>query len=179
MTKRFGARWARGTLMVALVGILALGTLAARPANAQDAAPAKTLDKLDASLGWIPENAAIYSTSLRLREQFEAVANSKAWAKLRELPAVKMAWQMYETQAAQPESGPAKVQAALQDPQVQDLLALLADMFSDEVFVYGDADVVDSLGLMQEVGGARCATDPPWSNSAAERRTSARTTSRR
>ena len=27
-------------------------------------------------------------------------------------------------------------------------------MFSDEVFVYGDADVVDSLGLMQEVGGA-------------------------
>ena len=65
-----------------------------------------------------------------------------------------MAWQMYETQAAQPESGPAKVQAALKDPQVQDLLALLADMVSDEVFVYGDADMVDFLGLMQEVGGA-------------------------
>ena len=106
------------------------------------------------SLRWIPDNAAIYSTSLRNREKFEAIAKSQAWAKLRELPAVKMAWQMYETQAASPESGPGKVQAALEDPQVQDLMALLADMVSDEIFVYGDADMVDFFGLMQEVGGA-------------------------
>ena len=145
---------ARGTLIVALVGILSIGSLAARPADAQDATAAKTLDKLDASLGLIPDNAAIYSTSLRIREQFEAIANSRAWAKLRELPAVKMAWQMYQTQADQPGSGPGKVQAALEDPQVQDLLALLGDMVSDEVFLYGDADMVDFLGLMQEVGGA-------------------------
>ncbi|MCX7425860.1 MAG: hypothetical protein NTW96_09620 [Planctomycetia bacterium] len=154
MTKRFGARWARGTLIVAVVGILSIGSLAARPTHAQDATAAKTLDKGGTSLRWIPDSAAIYSTSLRNREKFEAIAKSKAWAKLRELPAVKMAWQMYETQAASPESGPGKVQAALEDPQVQDLMDLLADMVSDEIFVYGDADMVDFFGLLQEVGGA-------------------------
>ena len=67
MTKCFGARWSRGTLIVALVGILSIGVLAVRPANAQDAAAAKTLDKTRRlARGGSPKTPPIYSTSLRL-----------------------------------------------------------------------------------------------------------------
>ena len=92
---------------------------------------------------------------------------------------MKMAWQMYETQAACPRPAPPRSKRPWKTPRFRTCWRLLADMFSDEVFVYGDADMVDSLGLMQEVGGAMRYGPGAGRSSAAERRTSARTTSRR
>ena len=141
--------WARRMLLVAMAGLLSVAWLAARPAEAADTA--KSLEKIDTSLQWIPEDAAVYSSTLRNREQVEAIAKSRAWAKLQALPVVQMGLQMYKMQADSPDNPAGKVQAALKDPQVQDLLALLGDMFSEEAFVYADADMVDAIRLMQDV----------------------------
>ena len=69
---------------------------------------ATELDKLDTSLKLIPEDAAFYSSMLRNREQFEAIRNSNAWAKVREMPVVQMGLSLYQAQLGTPSSGPAK-----------------------------------------------------------------------
>ena len=90
--------------------------------------------KLPASLELVPENAAFYSSMLRNREQFEAITNSHAWAKLKAMPIVQMGMALYNLQAANPDSPPGRLQAALQDPEVQKELSLLGDLVPDEVF---------------------------------------------
>ena len=112
----------------AACAVLAMVDLAAGPAAAAEAA------KLPASLELVPENAAFYSSMLRNREQFEAIANSRAWAKLKAMPVVQMGMALYNLQAANPDSPPGRLQTALQDPEVQKDLSLLGDLVSDEVF---------------------------------------------
>ena len=56
---------------------------------------------------------------LRGREYFEAIVNSRAWAKLKALPIVHTGLMLYKFQTAVPGSGPNQVQTALQDPEVQ------------------------------------------------------------
>ena len=117
--------------------------------------PAGELDKLDTSLKLIPEDAAFYSSMLRNREQFEAVRNSNAWAKIQAMPVVQMGLAMYQMQLANPGSGPAKIQAALENPEIRKIIDLAADMVSDEVFLYGDESCVDFLKLAQDVDRGR------------------------
>ena len=71
-------------LLVLAIAIAAAGGLAASPLTAGE------LDKLDTSLKLIPADAAFYSTTLRTREQFEAVTESNAWAKIKQMPMVQM-----------------------------------------------------------------------------------------
>jgi hypothetical protein len=115
---------------------------------------AAELDKLDTALKLVPADAAFYSAMMRNREQLEAIAGSNAWAKLREMPVVQMGLMFYNMQLSTPESGPAKLQAALENPETRKILDLLADMASDEMFVYGDQSCVEFLGMLQEVNGA-------------------------
>src|SRR5947209_6005973 len=78
-------------LAVLLVGLaLALPARAAKP---QPLAP---------SLRLVPADAAFYSVSLRLGDQWEAAANSQAWAKLKALPAVQTLRKLAEAQLADP-----------------------------------------------------------------------------
>ena len=107
-----------------------------------------------ASLELVPENAAFYSSMLRNREQFEAITNSRAWAKLKAMPIVQMGMALYNLQAANPDSPPGRLQAALQDPEVQKDLSLVGDLVSEEVFVYGDKSMVDFVDLAQRLVGA-------------------------
>ena len=115
---------------------------------------ATELDKLDTSLKLIPEDAAFYSSMLRNREQFEAIRNSNAWAKVREMPVVQMGLSLYQAQLGTPSSGPAKVQAAWKNPEVRKIIDLVADMVSDDVFLSGDDSCTDFMKLMQDVGSA-------------------------
>ncbi len=140
-------------LVVVLAMTACITTAIVAPAPAEPSA-AEKLKALDTSLNLIPEDAAFYSSMLRNREQIDAILQSRAWAKFQELPLVQMAWQTYETTSASPHAKAAQVKMVLENPQVKDLLALLGDMFSRDVFVYGDADMVDFLKLMQEVGTA-------------------------
>src|SRR5262249_17487299 len=73
---------APGRCLLLLAGALLAG--ATTPARAED-------KKIVSSLSLIPADAAYYSAMLRNREQFDAAAKSKAWAKIKALPAYQMA----------------------------------------------------------------------------------------
>jgi hypothetical protein len=130
-----------------LVGLLAATTLAT-PVRAAD------LDKLDCSLKWIPADAAFYSTMLRNREQFDAIRQSRAWAQLQALPVVQMAWQHVQAELNKAGSPVAQFQKFAQQPENRQLLELLGDMVSHEIFIYGDESVAGFTDLAGRISGA-------------------------
>jgi len=145
-------RWQRmhGVVWGVALAVAGAAMLGAEPARAAD------LKKLDCSLKWIPADAAFYGVMLRNQEQVEIIRNSKAFARLLEMPVVKEAFKKFDESAADDPEGPvAKFQEGLNNPMVQDLLGLLGDMFSRDVFVYGDPSVIDFLELMQNLNGAQ------------------------
>jgi hypothetical protein len=64
--------------------------------------PVAAAPKYGNSLDLVPADAAFYSASLRLREQFDIITKSNAWAKLKNLPSVQMAWQLAQFGLNQP-----------------------------------------------------------------------------
>jgi hypothetical protein len=140
------ASWLR-FLVVALV-LIGVGT-GIGPAAA--VVRAADLEKLDTSLKLIPADAAFYTSSLRNREQFEMFLQSNAFAKLKALPITQMGLQMFQMQAANPESEVSQALQVLKNPEVKKVVDLAADMFSNEVFLYGDESCVDFLDLLMEV----------------------------
>jgi hypothetical protein len=135
-------------LSVFAFALVAMGCFAPRAVAEGD------LNKLDTSLKLIPEDAAFYSSMLRNREQFDAIANSNAWAKIMEMPAVQLGLSLYSMQMANPDSGPAQIDAALKNPEMLKILNLMGDMVSDEVFFYGDDNFIDFIKLVQIANGA-------------------------
>ena len=146
MAARPWMRRAGGWAAAALLAAVCAGAVA--PAAADD------LQKLDASLKLVPADAAFYAAMLRNREQFDAVVNSRAWAKLMELPVVQMGLTMYRMQAADGDGPLGKFAAAMKDPEVRKLLDLAADMVSQEVFIYGESSCIGAIELLQNVYGA-------------------------
>jgi hypothetical protein len=147
IARHWNFRLARLLLVVSVLATA--GWLAARPAAAAK------LDKLDTSLKLIPADAAFYGSMLRNREQIEAILHSNAWAKIMKMPAVQMGLAAYRAQVDSPDSELAKVDAVLKNPEIQKILGLLADMGSDEVFIYGDKNFVDFVELFQKINGAQ------------------------
>ena len=140
----------RRLILAAIVATLAVPT--ARPAQAQSNVPAE-------SLKLVPADAAFYSVSLRGREQYEIIVNSKAWARIKSMPAVQMAMQMLDVQFGQ-EGGPLDIaKSMIELPENQELLALVIEMFSEETFIYGDQRVADFAELM--IGGMNSARYAP------------------
>jgi hypothetical protein len=133
---------------LALLGLLAGGWLDARLARAAEAA------KLDTSLKLIPENAAFYSCMLRNREQVEAVANSRAWKRIMDMPVVKMALDQYKQEAGKEGTVPNTIEAMLKKPDVIKVLDLLRDMGSQEIFCAGDENYISTMELMLQVMNA-------------------------
>jgi hypothetical protein len=136
-----------GLLAVAVVALTSLGWMSMQPAAAAD------LDKLDTSLKLIPDNAAFYASTLRLGEQIQAVKSSRAWAKVMDMPVVKMGLAAFDQEAAKPDSPVAQALAALKSPEGRKLLALGEDMISQDVFIYGDASCVEFVELAQQLMG--------------------------
>ena len=112
---------------------------------------ASAAEKPAASLSLVSEDAAFYSASLHYREQWNAIAHSHAWAKLKAMPIVQMGLGLYAMQAADPDSVPGKIEAAFRDPAFKDPIALGKDMISNEVFVYGGPACADALELGQKL----------------------------
>ncbi len=131
------------SLRLGLLAALALVMAVNRPAEVRAAAPA--------SLDIVPDDAAFYSAMLRNREQFDAIANSKAWAKVQALPFYQMGLGLYQMQAANPGSPAGYLQAALNNPESKKSLDFLADIFSDEIFVYGGPSFNKFIELYQAV----------------------------
>jgi len=120
-----------------LIGPLQTSALAA------DEAP-----KFGNALDWAPADAAMFSSSLRLKEQVDIVANSKAWAKFKEIPVVQQAIlgaQLYYGMAA------TELNQTIQKPENQQLIDMVADLFSHEIVWYADQQTADLLGLAEDV----------------------------
>ncbi len=145
MFARLKSRW---FILICASACAAASWLGARPVAAAE------IDKLDSAVKLVPADAAFFGSMMRNREQFDAIRRSNAWAKIQEMPVVKMGLSIYNMQLAVPNSGPAQLQTAMQNPEVRKLVDLASDMVSDEVFVYGDQDFVSLVDLMQNVSNA-------------------------
>ena len=143
----------RATRQCLVATILAVSTLVA----GAFAGPARAADEnnLGSSLMLVPDNVAFYGSMLRNREQLDTLLKSKALAKLKAIPAIQQAWGMAQAQLAKPSDPQAA--AALQmlnAPENQELLQLLGDMVSNEVFCYGGDSLVGLTDLIGQVIGA-------------------------
>jgi hypothetical protein len=135
----------RWCLVVTLVSVWAL---LLRPARAAD------LNQLADSLKWIPADAAYYGALLHSRAQWDAIVHSRAWAKLKSLPAVQTAQQKLQTELKEGGSL-AQFAQLLRQPENQQLIELLGDMFSEEVFFYGGPSWVGFLELAGQLNAAQ------------------------
>ena len=124
------------------------------PVVAQAADPLKD----NTSLKFVPENVAFYVAGLRLGEVYDKVATSKALAKLEQIPVVQFGWAMAMAQWQNPQVPQiAAFKQALQAPENQQLVAMLKDALSQEVFIYGGADFGDAIALLNELNTASSA----------------------
>src|SRR5438046_2362984 len=119
-----------------MIGILTISLLL--PA----ARAAEGVEGLNSSLKSIPADAAFYSSMMHNREQVEAILHSRAWAKLMGLPAVQTFFQMMQAQLQQPGSPLASVKQFFDEPENRQLIQLLSDMGSEEIFFYGGESCV-------------------------------------
>jgi hypothetical protein len=102
----------------------------------------------------LPADTAFYSSMLRNREQIDIILKSKAWAKLMNMPIAKFAKEQIDKQLANPDPQFAMFVNMLKLPENQELLQVLADAYSDEIFVYGSSGWVDFIDLFMEVASA-------------------------
>jgi hypothetical protein len=117
-------------------------------ACAADAPPA-------GSLKYVPADAGFYSCTLRAGEQFQAVARSKAWAKIKEMPTVKMGLAHLHEQLKNPKDPKlAQLLKLYEQPQNKQLVELLGDLMSQEVFCYGGPNTADFLQLLASLQGS-------------------------
>jgi hypothetical protein len=120
----------RFLLMAALLAGLAL-VAAQRPARAADDV------KTESSLALIPADVAFYSTSLRNKEQLERITRSNAFKVLRSLPIVKEGIAKAMEHIGK-EGGPLEhYKKFTENAENKELVSLLADAASHEIFCYG------------------------------------------
>ncbi len=120
---------------------------------------ASAADIADSGLSMIPADAAFVSSSLRLREQYDAIVGSNAFASIKKLPAVKKFFDSLEEQREQPGSPLSIVDTFMQLPENQQALDLLADMVATDTFVYGEPSWIKVVTLFKKVQQAQQAAN--------------------
>jgi hypothetical protein len=130
---------------------LAAGLIVALPAYAADD------EDYGNSLDWVPADATVYSSSLRLKEQIDAIAESNAWKQFIEIPSIAMGWQMAQMQINNPEGPAAMFWQLMELPENQQLAKLTGEMFSDEIVFYAGEDFSKFMELLSIVQGSRIA----------------------
>jgi hypothetical protein len=99
----------------------------------------------------VPADAAFYSANLRLKEQWDVFAASRAFARLMEIPFIQSMKMYAEFQLEQsPEPDLVKLREYLDSNEGKETLALVKEMVSDEIFLYGSADVAELFVLFAE-----------------------------
>ena len=83
------------------------------------------------SLKFVPADAGFYSCTLRAGEQLQAVTKSKAWAKIKDMPAFKLAWQAVQDEYSKDEGKLAGLRRFYEQEENKDLVALIRDAFSE------------------------------------------------
>jgi hypothetical protein len=108
--------------------------------------------KPDSSLGLTPADAAFYSAMLRNREQVDAIANSKTWARITKLPYYQMGMTLLKQQYESDNFAP--IRQWIGQDENRDLVEMLTDAVSTEIFCYGGGNWVDFLDLAQQVSNS-------------------------
>lgn len=113
-------------------------------------------DKPQTGLSLVPADAAGFAALLRNREQVELFYKSNAYRTLRDLPAVKEAYKKAMDNLGEgKESGPlAMFRKWRQAKENKELLAVLTQAVSDEVFVYLGADWLDQIKVLNGMNSA-------------------------
>lgn len=106
--------------------------------------------KTASSLELIPADAAFYGAMLRNREQVEAVANSKTWARIVKLPYVQMGLNLLKQQYEQNDEL-APFRQWISQEENRDLVEILTDAVSTDLFCYAAGNWVDFLDLVQQL----------------------------
>jgi len=106
--------------------------LLAGPTRAQDV-------RTDSALAVVPADAAFFSSSLRNKEQAEAVYKSNAYKKFRELQSVRDGLKMLHDELEKAGTPLSAIHKALEQKENKDLLDILIDAVSHEIFCYGGA----------------------------------------
>lgn len=97
----------------------------------------------------VPQDAAFVSSTLRIREQYDAIVNSNAFAAIKSLPAVRRALDSYEEQRVTPGSGFSVFETFLELPENAEAVAVLADMVATDTFVYGEPSCISFARLLR------------------------------
>lgn len=101
------------------------------------------------SLSFVTDDVAFYSAMFRTKQQFDAFVNSRAFAKIQTHPLVGMGIAQVMSQWENPEQPPIAIaKQLLSMPDNQELLKMLQDGISNEVFVVADKNVNTSLELL-------------------------------
>jgi len=106
------------------------------------------------SLKYVPEDASFYWSRMRMREQVEAVINSRAIAKILELDGIKQVREFAaELQKSALEETPGspdveQVKSWFDLPENQQLQSVLLDAVSHEVFIYGDSGFAELFAVL-------------------------------
>lgn len=138
----------RGGWLGGLVAGLVL-LAAVHPARAE-------ADRVPSGLALVPADAAGFSAMLRNREQIELFYKSNAYKTLRALPAVKQAYaEVMKNLGKGKEDGPlATIQKLLEKKENRELLEVLKQAVSDELFVYMGADWIEQLKVINGMNSA-------------------------
>ena len=111
---------------------------------AAGAIDARAVDALATSgIAMIPEDAAFVSSTLRLREQYDRLEKSNAFAALKKLPLVTRAADSVEEQKFQPGSPLSMLSTFMELPENEQALDLLKDMVATDTFVYGEPSCIE------------------------------------
>ena len=121
--------------------------------------PVTRADDTGGGVALIPPDAAFVSATLRLREQWERLVKSNAFAALKKLPAVQRALDQIEEQKLQPGSPLSMLATFMELPENQQALDLLEDMVSTDTFLYGEPSCVTFIELVQKVQRAQQAAN--------------------
>ncbi len=109
----------------------------------------------NAGVATVPADAAFLFSSLRLKEQFDAIVGSNAFAAIRGLPAVKRAFDSWEEQKEMPGSPVSMFLTFLELPENEQAVELLADMVATDTFVYGEPSCVAFVKLLRKLQQAQ------------------------
>ena len=97
-----------------LLAVALTVTLAAGPTSAADPAA-------DTSLALVPADAAFYSASLKLGEQWDRFVQSNAYTKLKALPALQAGLEQLRAESGKTDTPLGHIAAVLKEPANQEL----------------------------------------------------------
>ena len=139
-------------------GLLARGLVATVLAVTSLAAPALAAPPqslVGSGVAAVPADAAFLFSSLRLKEQYDRFVGSNAFAAIRELPAVKRAFDSWQEQKEMPGSPVSMFLTFLELPENEQAISLLADMVATDTFLYGEQSCVKFVTLLRKLQQAQ------------------------